>query len=307
MITITIKQLIDDLKDNLQFEVISGEKGLLRKITQSDINRPGLALIKYFTHFGYQRIQVLGKGEISYIHYLPKEERKKTLEEIFKYEIPCFIVDWNLPIPDELTVLSNLHNIPVISTPVPTGKLATKLTLYLEEKFAEPVREYGTLVDVYGVGILLTGKHSVGKSECALELVERGHRLIADDAVLIRRIGNILQGEAPSKTANHIEIRGLGIINIQKLFGFSAICEKKEINLVLHLELWDEKREYDRLGLDEQTIKILDISIPKMIIPVGPGRNMSVITEVAALNYRLKKMGKRTVNNFIKRKEKGRR
>lgn len=296
---ITIKELLDDLKEELQFKVVSGEKGLSKKITISDINRPGLALVKYFTHFGYKRIQVLGKGEISYIHHLSKKERKEVLEEIFKYDIPCFIVDWNLPVPDELIALSNLHNIPIFSTPIPTGRLTTRLTLYLEEKFAEPIREYGTLVDVYGIGVLLTGKHSVGKSECALELIERGHRLIADDAVLIKRIGNILWGEAPPRTAYHIEIRGLGIINICELFGFSAICEKKEIDLVLHLELWNEKMEYDRVGFEEQVTTILDVHIPKIIVPVAPGRNMSVITEVAALNHRLKRMGKKD-HNFIK-------
>lgn len=300
MPTITIKELVDELKDDLQFKIISGEGGLLRKITVSDINRPGLALVKYFTHFGYKRIQVLGKGEISYLHHLSKKQRNEILEEIFRYDIPCFIIDWNLPVPDELIALSNTHNIPVISTPIPTGKLTTKLTLYLEEKFAEPIREYGTLVDVYGVGVLLRGKHSVGKSECALELVERGHRLVADDAVLIKKIGNTLVGEAPPATCNHIEIRGLGIINICELFGFSAICEKKEIDFVLHLELWDEKTEYDRVGFKEHETRILDVVVPKVIVPVAPGRNMAVITEVAALNHRLKKMKKKS-SNIIKK------
>lgn len=292
MPTITVKDLLDGLKDDLKFKIVGGEAGLSKKITISDINRPGLALIKYFTHFGYKRIQVLGKGEISYIHHLSKKERKEVLEAIFTYDIPCFIVDWNLPVPEELIALSNLHNIPVLSTPIPTGKLITKLTLYLEEKFAEPIREYGTLVDVYGIGVLLTGKHSVGKSECALELVKRGHRLVADDAVLIKRIGNTLRGEAPPATANYIEIRGLGIINICELFGFSAICEKKEIDLVLHMELWDEKTEYDRVGFKEQTTTILDIHVPMVVVPVAAGRNMSVITEAAVLNHRLKRMKK---------------
>ncbi|MEW6103770.1 MAG: HPr(Ser) kinase/phosphatase [bacterium] len=300
MAEITIKELIDDLKDDLRFEVIAGQKGLSRLITQADINRPGLALIKYFKHFGYQRIQVLGKGEISYLHDISKKEREGILKNIFQYEIPCFIVDWGQPVPDELIELSNSHNIPIISTPVPTGKLTTNLTLYLEEKFTESTHQYGTLVDIYGVGVLLTGKHSVGKSECALELIERGHRLIADDGVLIKRIGNTLIGEAPPKTANHIEIRGLGIINVQELFGFSAICEKKEIELILHLEIWDDKKEYDRVEPSEKPMKILDVSVPKMLIPVGPGRNMSVIAEIAALNHRLKKMGKKPLNNFIK-------
>ncbi|MEW6680065.1 MAG: HPr(Ser) kinase/phosphatase [bacterium] len=306
MAEITIKELIDDLKDDLRFEVISGKDGLSRKITQVDINRPGLALIKYFKHFGYQRIQVLGKGEISYLHDISKKERDGILKEIFQYEIPCFIVDWGQPVPDELIGLSNLHNIPIISTPVPTGKLTASLIIYLEEKFTEQTLEYGTLVDICGVGVLLKGKHSVGKSECALELIERGHRLIADDSVLIKKIGNTLIGEAPPATANCIEIRGLGIINIQELFGFSAICEKKEIELVLHLELWDKEKEYERVGLEKEQekekkrIRILDVSIPKMVIPVGPGRNMAVIAEAAALNHRLKKMGKKPLNNFMK-------
>jgi HPr kinase/phosphorylase len=296
---LTVKQLMDDMAEPLGLKIVAGAEGIERKITQADINRPGLALVKYFKHFGFRRIQVLGKGEIAYLHDLSTEEREEVLAEFFKYEIPCFIVDWGLPVPAELTHLSNKHNIPVISTPIPTGRLTTQLILYLEEWFAEKIVEYGTLVDVYGVGVFLMGKHSVGKSECALELVERGHRLVADDSVLIKRIGTKLVGEAPPATANHMELRGLGIINVKELFGFSSICQRKEIDLVVMLEIWEEGKEYDRLGMEETRTKILDIEVPTVTIPVAPGRNLAIITEVAAINQRSKKMGMNLAERFI--------
>ncbi|HAW49430.1 TPA: HPr(Ser) kinase/phosphatase [bacterium] len=300
MTEITISELVSELEVDLELKVISGIDGADRKITQVDINRPGLALVKYFKHFGWQRIQILGRGEISYLSDLSDEERRDVLSHIFKYEIPCFIVDWGFPPPKELIILSNRHSVPVISTPISTGKLITRLTLYLEEKLAEPIDHYGTLVDIYGIGVLLIGEHSVGKSECALELVERGHRLVADDRILIKRIGNKLIGTAPKSTVNIMEIRGIGIIDIKEMFGYSAICEKKEIELVLSLELWNPNKEYERIGLDEKPTKIYDVDVPTITIPVAPGRNISVIAEVAAINHRLKSMGIKPIEKFIK-------
>ncbi|MFH0774508.1 MAG: HPr(Ser) kinase/phosphatase [bacterium] len=301
---ITVKELLKDLGESLNLKVIAGEKGIERKITEADINRPGLALAGYFTYFGFKRIQILGKGEIAYLHDLPEEERKNILAKFFTYKIPCFIVDWGSPPPKELILFSNEYNIPVISTPTSTGRLTTQLILYLEERFAAHSLEYGTLVDIYGVGIFLRGKHSVGKSECALELVERGHRLVADDSVLIKRIGTGLIGEPPPATAEVMELRGLGIINIKGLFGISSICQKKEIDLVIALEKWEEGKEYDRTGLDELKTRILDVDIPMIIVPVAPGRNLAVITEVAAINQRAKKIKENTAESFAdKQKE----
>ncbi|MEK9149378.1 MAG: HPr(Ser) kinase/phosphatase, partial [Candidatus Desantisbacteria bacterium] len=231
-------------------------------------------------------------------------ERKNILAAFFKYEIPCFIVDWNSQTPKELILFANQYNIPVISTPTPTGRLTTQLVLYLEERFADHSLEYGTLIDVYGVGIFIRGKHSIGKSECALELVERGHRLVADDSVLIKRIGIGLVGQPPPATAEIMEFRGLGIINIKELFGLSSICPKKEIDLVIELEEWKEGKEYDRTGLDELKTKILDVDVPKVVIPVAPGRNLAVITEVAAINQRTKKIGENTAESFAKKQKK---
>jgi HPr kinase/phosphorylase len=301
---ITIKELLNDLGKPLKLKVIAGKYGIERKITEADINRPGLALAKYFKHFGYKRIQILGKGEIAYLHDLSKEERKDILAKFFTYEIPCFIVDWGSPPPKELIAFSDEYNVPVISTPTSTGRLTAQLILYLEERFAAHKLEYGTLIDVYGIGVFLRGKHSIGKSECALELIERGHRLVADDSVLIKRIGTGLIGEPPPPTAEIMEFRGLGIINIKELFGISSICQKKEIDLVIALEEWKEGEEYDRTGLDELKISILDVDIPIITIPVAPGRNLAVITEVAAINQRSKKLGKNTSKRFADKQKK---
>lgn len=300
---ITVQELLKDLSVPLNLKVIAGEKGVERKITQADINRPGLALAKYFKHFGYKRIQILGKGEIAYLNDLPKEERKNILSEFFTYEIPCIIIDWGSPAPRELILLANQHNIPIVTTPTPTGRLTVQLVHYLEEKFSAHSLEYGTLIDVYGVGVFLRGDHSIGKSECALELIERGHRLVADDSVLIKRIGTGLTGEPSPATAEVMELRGLGIINIKGLFGISSICQKKEIDLVIALEEWKKGKEYDRTGLDDLKTRILDVDIPMVTIPVAPGRNLAVITEVAAINQRAKKLGEDTAKTFAQKQK----
>lgn len=296
---ITIKELLKDLSKPLKLKVIAGKKGLERKIVEANINRPGLALAKHFKYFGFKRIQVLGKGEMAYLNDLREEERRDVLVNFFAYEIPCFIVDWGIPPPKELILFANEYNIPLISTPTSTGQLTTQLIHYLEERLSAYSLEYGTLVDVYGIGVFLRGEHSVGKSECALELIERGHRLVADDAVLIRRIGTKLVGEPPPATAEIMEIRGLGIINIRELFGLSSICQKKEIDLVILLEKWEEGKEYERTGLEELKTTILDVDLPKIVIPVAPGRNLAIITEVAAINQRAKMIGKNMAKRFL--------
>jgi HPr kinase/phosphorylase len=284
---IKVGELYEDLKDTLCLEIIAGSNGKDRIIENIDINRPGLALAGYFEFFGYKRVQVLGKGEVSYLFSLSKESCKEILDKLFSYEIPCFFVSWHQELPKDFLTMANNFKVTVFSTPLPTGRLSTLLNLYLEEKLAIEISYHGSLLEVYGVGILLKGPSGIGKSECALELVERGHILIADDVVRIKQLGNRLVGYGVEPVKFYSEIRGVGIINIKNLFGLRAITDKKEIELIINLEEWDKSKVYDRLGIEEKKEKILDVYLPALTIPIRPGRNIAVITEVAAVNHRL--------------------
>jgi len=291
--------MIEDPQTELEFEIISGKEGLNNEIVAHDINRPGLALKGYLEFFGSKRIQVLGKGEISYLEYLSREERKEVLEKIFEYEISCFIVTWGQKIPKELIEFTKRYKVPLLRTSLPTGMLTALLTFYLERMFAPEISIHADLVEVHGIGVLILGESGIGKSECALELVERGQRLVADDVVKIRRVGPGFLIGFPSETIGyHMEIRGLGIIDLNQLFGVGAVSPQAKIELAVNLEVWDPKNEYDRLGIDEKYIDILGVHIPQVIIPLQPGRNIAVIVEIAAMNQRLKKMGKFSAKEF---------
>jgi HPr kinase/phosphorylase len=299
MTGITIEEILNDPNSNLELEFIGGEEGLKKKIVATDINRPGLALAGYLKYFEYKRVQVLGKTEMSYIEGLSPKKKRALFKKLFSYKILAIIVTWSQEIPDDLIKLATKNNITVLRTSLPTTKLTTRLTIYLEDKLAPSTSIHGGFLDVYGVGVLILGKSGAGKSECALELVERGHRLIADDIVDIKRTAsNTLIGSGAELIKHHMEIRGLGIINIKNLFGIGAIELSREVELVANLEEWSSTKEYDRLGLEEPTISILGIKIPQVIIPVRPGRNIAVIIEVAAMNHRLKEMGYHSAEEF---------
>lgn len=295
---ITVESLLADPVAHLGLSLIAGREGLNRRIATTDPNRPGLALTGYTQYFHERSVQVFGKQEISYLEGLGPRLRKRFIDKIFRYNFPCSVITWSIPPPKEVVDCSNLYNIPLLGTSMPTTRFIVALTHYLEGRFASQTTLHGGLTDVYGVGILILGKSGVGKSECALELIERGHRLVADDVIEIRCIGGILIGRSAKLIQHHMEIRGLGIINIRDLFGAGAICPQKQIELVVNLEEWQKDKEYDRLGLDEGTMEILGISVPKLIIPVRPGRNMAVIVEVAAMNYRLKEAGHFSAREF---------
>ncbi len=289
---ITIEQFVaHPLIANCKLKVIGGKAGLSKKITSHDINRPGLALAGYFEVFGFNRIQIFGRGEIYYINSLPPQRCKEVLGEMFDYKIPCCIVTGNQKIPDILKELSEKNNIALLQTPLSTGKFCVQITLSLEKIFAPHLRIHGTLLDVYGVGVLILGESGIGKSECALELIERGHLLIGDDAIEIRKEGDILIGTGIKRIKHHIEIRGVGIIDVKLLFGVKSICDYKEIELAVKLEMWQEDKEYERLGLEPPMEDILEVPIPHLTIPIRPGRNIAVIIEVAAIDYHLKKVG----------------
>ncbi|MBA4543007.1 MULTISPECIES: HPr(Ser) kinase/phosphatase [unclassified Thermoactinomyces] len=293
---VTLEHLVQDF----DLEVICGWDQLNREVEVSDLYRPGLELAGFFTFHPTERLQLLGKTELSFIDRLSGEERKKRFDRLCDPRIPCFIVTRNFEVPTELIKAAETRKIPILRTPVATTRFASKLTNYLEKHLAPMTTLHGVLVDVYGIGVLITGSSGIGKSETALELVKRGHRLVADDAVEIQQTeeGELI-GHAPKLIRYLLEIRGLGIINVMTLFGAGAVRDKKKISLAIHLEAWQEKQQYDRLGLDEEKIRIIDTELPQLIIPVRPGRNLAVIIEVAAMNFRLKRMGYHAAQQFV--------
>lgn len=302
---IYIQDLIDnESKIDLQLMLVAGKDGLNKEITMGDINRPGLGLAGFFDFFAYDRIQIFGLGETAFIRHLSKERAYDIYKKFFSYNVLCCVFTHN-EYPDEAFIsFANEYKIPVFVTKYRTTRFISLLTHVIEEFFSPLVMIHGTLVDVFGVGVLLLGKSGVGKSECALDMIERGHRLVADDMVEIRKIDeSLLMGSGSEIIRHHIEIRGLGIINVKDIFGIRSVRNRKRIELVALLEEWDEKKEYDRLGIDDKMYSILDIEVPFITVPVRPGRNIPIIIETAALDQRLKKMGifsARELDNKIK-------
>ncbi len=299
----TVLDLLDlDLRENetLSLRCVAGRQGLGREITQPYIDRPGLALVGYFEDFTFRRIQLFGKRECSFIEKMEKEKKLANIEKFFSYQMPCCIYTTDLVPGKKIKDLAAKADCPLLVTPLTTTELTQRLNRILADVFAPKKLVYGVLVEVYGIGILIQGKSGVGKSETALELIERGHRLIADDTVEVRNArGNSLTGRGPNQQlAHHMEIRGLGIINITHLYGVGAVRHSKEIQLVVNLEEWDNEKEYNRLGTDEFTTEILGVQIPTLTIPVKPGRNIPIIIETAAMNERLKSMGYFSAKEF---------
>ncbi|WP_453993849.1 HPr(Ser) kinase/phosphatase [Bacillus nitroreducens] len=291
-----------DLIEKFNLELVSGEEGINRPITTSDISRPGIELAGFFNYYPAERIQLLGKTELSFFGRLTTVEKENRMEKLCTDITPAIIISRNMDVPPELIEASERESVPVIKSPMTTTRLSSRITNFLESKLAPTTAVHGVLVDIYGVGVLIIGKSGVGKSETALELVKRGHRLVADDCVEIRQEDeDTLIGSAPELIEHLLEIRGLGIINVMTLFGAGAIRNFKRITLVVNLELWDQTKQYDRLGLEEEKMKIIDTELTKYTVPVRPGRNLAVIIEVAAMNYRLKRMGLNAAEDFSNR------
>lgn len=298
MIQVTTRDVME--KFNLQ--LVSGQEGIGRYITTSDISRPGLEMAGYFTHYPANRVQLLGMTELSFFEMLSEADRRNRMMQLCSQNTPAIIISRGLEVPPELIEASNENHVPVLKTKLTTTRFSSRLTNFLESKLAPTTAIHGVLVDVYGIGVLLIGKSGVGKSETALELVKKGHRLVADDCVEIRQESeNLLIGSPPPLLEHLLEIRGIGIIDIMTLFGASAVRPYKRITLIVELENWDSEKSYDRLGLDEEKMRIIDTNVTKLTIPVQPGRNVSVIIEVAAMNYRLKKMGVNAAEEFSRR------
>jgi HPr kinase/phosphorylase len=290
--SLSVGEFIERTKENLKIQVVAGAGGLDRTIAISDINRPGLALTGYLDFFAFDRVQVMGLTEVNYMRQLNAEVLKERLQRIFKYEIPCFIITRGLTPPDEFLEEAEHASVPILRSLLATTKVVSKIIVFLDNQFSPETSLHGVLVDVYGVGVLIMGRAGVGKSECALELVERGHRLVADDVVFIRRRGDrYLYGEGSSLLRHHMEIRGLGIFDVKNIFGVGSIRTTKRIGLIIELEDWDPSKEYDRVGVTKDSYTVLEVKLPKITVPVRPGRNMAIIAEVAALNHRLKEMG----------------
>ena len=261
-------------------------------IEVSNVNRPGMQFANYWDFFAYERPQLLGKVEMTYMSQLDERVRRERLTKYFSYPLPCIIICRGYPCFDEMLVLAAAHKVPIYSTKKETTQFELELINYLRDYLAPRETRHGVLVNVYGTGLLITGNSGVGKSEAALELVKRGHQLVADDVVDIRRVAeNRLIGESPELVRHFMEIRGVGIINIATMYGVGAVIRDKTIDMEVHLEMWQADKEYDRLGMTENYTEILGVKVPSLLLPIHPGRNLAVVLEVAARNFRQKQMG----------------
>lgn len=299
----TVLDLLDlDLKGHnaLGLKCIAGRKGLTRALTVPDINRPGLALSGFYDSFASQRVQLFGRGEVAYLQKLYSENKTDTIKRLFTYDIPCGVFTHSLMPADDFLAIAEDAGCAILQTDLESSDFSSRLLRVFSNIFAPKKTMHGVLVEVYGEGILLTGHSGVGKSECALELVERGHRLVADDIVEIRCVnGNTVLGQgANTLISHHMEIRGLGIINVSQLYGVGSIREQKEVQLVIELEEWDANKVYDRLGTEQASVDLLGVKVPSLEIPVKPGRNLPIIIEAAAMNERLKSMGYNSARDF---------
>jgi HPr kinase/phosphorylase len=286
--------------DALNLKCIGGRRGLPRAITVPEINRPGLALSGFYENFASQRLQLFGKGEVAYIQKLHKEKNEDAVRNFFRNEMPCCVFTYNLEPTEDFRRAAEEFCCPILQTELNSNEFLNRIIRLFSNIFAPHQTLHGVLVEVYGIGILLNGHSGVGKSETALELIERGHRLVADDIIEIRCVnGNTLLGRGANvMISHHMEIRGLGIINISQLYGVGAIRDQKEVQLIVQLEDWNSSKAYDRLGTDQKYQELLGVKVPVIEIPVRPGRNLPIIIEAAAMNERLKNMGYNSAKEF---------
>ncbi|BCR05485.1 HPr kinase/phosphorylase [Desulfuromonas versatilis] len=304
MAGLSIQELLAEKEAGLDLELLAGERGLLKSVRVPRIQKPGLALAGYTTNLHPDRIQVLGSTELTYLNHLPRDLAETNLKQLCALDISCFIITKGQTPPAMLVEETERQGIPLLRSHHQSSTFISLVTKFLEERLLPATTVHGVLVDVLGVGVLLLGKSGIGKSECALDLVLKGHRLVADDVVKVRmKLPAVLFGEGSDLLHYHMEIRGLGIINIKHLFGVAAIRERKKIDLAIELVEWQEGVEYDRLGLEDLSYSLLGIEIPLLRIPVRPGRNITTIVEVAARNQLLKEMGYHSALEFQDRLE----
>ena len=300
--TITIANVFEGYGESLALQVVAGEKGMGNELASSDVHRPGLVLAGFVGLFTYDRAQLLGNSEMLYLSGLSDDKQRMVLETVYQFDIPCMVITDDNEVLPTMADLAEQRGIPLLTTTFSTTKFSHLFSHYLDEVFAPETNLHGSLVDVYGIGLLFIGRSGIGKSEIALDLVERGHRLVADDIVHVsRKLQGILVGTSGETLLDHLEIRGLGILNVRYLFGVRAFRLQKRVEVVVKLVEWDETQNYDRVGLNEDWVSILDVEIPQVTVPIYPGKNITVIAEAIALNYQLKIQGYHTAEEFNRR------
>ncbi len=296
---LTVEQLYEETRVPLQLDLVSGTTESAIYVTTSDVNRPGLLLAGFTQNFLNERIQILGETEMLYLSTLDEDRRRQAIRTLFIEPLPCIIVTKGQDVDALIVELGNEKKVPILRTPLSTTPFIHLLTAHLSQAFATQTVVHGTLVDVYGVGLLFTGESGIGKSECALDLVERGHRLVADDVVVVTRTSpGVVVGRGDDMLRHHMEIRGVGIIDVPKMFGIRAVRRRKRVEVQVRLEIWDKKTHYDRVGLDDTKTSILGVKIGFVTIPIIPGKNITVISEVVALTHLLKIFGLDSARDF---------
>jgi HPr kinase/phosphorylase len=299
---ITVAEFVRKSPREMQIEVLAGEKGIhLRKINSARIQKLGLALAGFAHYIHAGRVQIVGQSEVSYLSQLGSEERKEALSKLDLAKISCILITKKLELPVELKEIADEHDLPILRTGLVSSLAITGVTTFLQEVLAPQITLHGVLMGMFGLGVLIVGNSGIGKSECALDLITRGHHLIADDSVLIRKIGSVLEGSAPELIQDYLEIHGLGIINIRQLFGVSAIGKGKKIELCIELKRFEEFEAIDRLGLETQEEEIFGLKIPKFVLPVSPGRNLSTLVETAVRIHLSKTSGFDAAQNLIEK------
>jgi HPr kinase/phosphorylase len=297
---VTVGDLLREQRGRLKLDLVGGKNSLGRRITTDEVNRPGLALAGHMEHFRAERIQIIGRGEQAYCSKAAAKDLNSHLAKMLGHSgLPCLVLTRNAETPKALALACRKYGVPLLRTHLDTATFVGELTNYLESRLAPVTRIHGVLVDVYGLGVLIQGDSGIGKSECALELLKRGHILVADDVVEIRkRRGDILIGSCPEAIRHFMEVRGIGILDVKLLFGIGSILNQTRIEMVVHLEMWRAETHYERSGLDVKSIPILGVQVPEIRIPVSPGRNLAILIEVASLNQRLRSQGHFTALTF---------
>jgi len=303
MADITVEKLTETRKQDLDLTLLtSNSDGLKKIISNPELHRPGLALTGFYERFASKRVQIIGETEATYLSQLSEDRLKEISRKMFDYGLPLVIITKGIAPPAGFIEAADLSGTCIFSSKLSTAELTTKLSAYLDHLFAPSIMVHGSLMDVYGVGLLYTGKSGIGKSEIALDLVERGHRLVADDVVKITRAApDVLLGNSSELLGHHMEIRGIGIIDIEELFGIRAIRLQKRIEVEVNLTLWSETEEYERLGLEDKKTKVLGVEIPIVRVPISPGKNITVISEVIAMNHMQKVYGENAALEFTKK------
>jgi HPr kinase/phosphorylase len=300
---VAVRELLQRGGEDLALRLVAGRAGLDRTIHLSRVQRPGLALTGFTDYLRYGRVQIIGSSEIGYLRTLPSRRRASILARLARSHVSCFVVTKGLAAPPELRSEAEARGVPVLATALESTRFIKQLSAFLDERLAERIHLHSVLMDVFGLGVLIVGESGIGKSECALDLIDRGHRLVSDDVVEIKRMADALVGGSPDLTRYHMELRGLGVINIKDLYGVSSVRMSKKVELVVSLERWEAGREYDRLGLREERYEVLGVGLPLVRMPVAPGRNIAILVEVAARNQLLKARGYDAARRFAEQVE----